>query len=177
MGPKEQHHAECPGFSFYLKKSQNWSLKSLRPGNANRSKQKHSNQRVLSLAKGPGKGQPRKMENLNNNHCTPVTHHKKSPGPTSKGTVGSLEFHTQGYKEVPVYVYATPHGMVSKKPKYRARTFIRLASNEPLSSNSINGDHMGSLDIHPHTAVRSGLPPQISMEARWGIWKATSTWQ
>ena len=77
-GPKGWHSDELTGFfCFGLHMSQTWSLSTWQPRNAMESKQKKPSKSLLSLARGPGKGQPRKARLLDDNFSTPAKHLKK----------------------------------------------------------------------------------------------------
>lgn len=68
-GPKEWYSDEFTGFfvCFWLHISQTWSLSAWQPRNAMQSGQKKCSKSQLSLAKGQGKGQPRKARLLDDN--------------------------------------------------------------------------------------------------------------
>ena len=92
---------------------------------------------LLSLVKGPGKGQSCKTESLDNSCCGPVGLR------LLKGGVGSLDFHSREPDEVP---QPFPHVRVV------SRVGQRRAGGEPELSSLLGGNNV---TLHSGGHVRS----------------------
>lgn len=134
QGPKAWHRGELAGFSRCLIYPRLGAEEAGTQEMPIGTDMKDPNKRLLSLAKGPGKIQPSKTENLDSNHSTLAKQHRKNWGPIP-----------------PEGLASHPHETIvdtSSAPIW----WSQRRSNRELDLNlrlcGVGGDHVGSLDFY-----------------------------
>lgn len=139
--------------------------RTLQPRNAHGCRHKKSPEKsLLFITKGPGKGQPSTTENFQTLLTVlQAQYHRKTVAPYP-----SLQQRPGGEPNLPSSPDCNeaplPSPLVWSWKLVGVRTSPLLSDYGHLPVVSVSGDHVGSLNSHPHSLVTRSPSPQVPVE-------------
>lgn len=159
MGHRERCSGKLPGFSFCLIDPR-LGLKKQTTRSTNEHSENSSCKSLLSLLRGPEKGQSPKTENFSS-----AKHHRQKGGPTQshqQRPVGGLDS-TPPRTEMSHLPYSCQGGVRGGRTESGPLPLHRVMSPQPIPFN-VSGGHMGN----SNEALLPTPPRVVLAEAQWG---------